>query len=40
MARVTIYLPDDLAASVRAAEINVSRVSRKALQRKLAKAGK
>lgn len=32
---LTIYLPDDLAADVRAAELNVSRVCQVALRRKV-----
>jgi hypothetical protein len=35
MARVNIYLPDDLAAEVKAAGLNVSQVARDALHRRL-----
>ena len=36
MARVNVYLPDDLADEVRAADINVSAVSQAALREALA----
>jgi post-segregation antitoxin (ccd killing protein) len=36
MARVNIYLPDDLAARARAAGVNVSAVARSALEAELA----
>lgn len=36
MARVNVYLPDDLAEEVRAADINVSAVSQAALREALA----
>jgi post-segregation antitoxin (ccd killing protein) len=37
MARVNVYLPDDLAARARAAEVNVSAVTRAALEAELAR---
>lgn len=37
MARVNVYLPDDLAAEARAAGLNVSRLSQEALRRELAR---
>lgn len=39
MARVNVYLPDDLAAAARAAGINVSNVTQDALRRELASRG-
>jgi post-segregation antitoxin (ccd killing protein) len=36
MARVNVYLPDDLAARARAAGVNVSAVTRSALEAELA----
>jgi post-segregation antitoxin (ccd killing protein) len=39
MARVNIYLPDELAAQARAAELNVSGIAQKALRDELARAG-
>lgn len=36
MARVNVYLPDDLAAAVRAAELNVSQITQAALTEALA----
>jgi post-segregation antitoxin (ccd killing protein) len=36
MARVSVYLPDDLAADAKAAGINVSSVAQEALRRTLA----
>ena len=36
MARLNVYVPDDLAAQVRAAELNVSRISQDALRAALA----
>lgn len=36
MARVNVYLPDDLAAEARAAGLNVSSVAQEALRRELA----
>ena len=33
MARVNVYLPDDLAAKARAADLNVSRLTQAAIQR-------
>ncbi len=36
MARVNVYLPDDLAEEVRAADLNVSKVAQEALRRELA----
>ncbi len=35
MARVNVYLPDDLAAKARAADLNVSRLTQAAIQREL-----
>jgi post-segregation antitoxin (ccd killing protein) len=35
MARINIYLPDDLAERVRAADINVSAIAQDALEREL-----
>ena len=35
MARVNVYLPDDLATRARAAELNVSRLTQAAIQREL-----
>jgi post-segregation antitoxin (ccd killing protein) len=35
MARVNVYLPDDLAAQARAAGLNVSRVTQEALRERL-----
>lgn len=35
MARVNVYLPDDLAAQVRDADVNVSAVTQEALRREL-----
>jgi post-segregation antitoxin (ccd killing protein) len=35
MARINIYLPDDLADRVRAADINVSAIAQDALEREL-----
>lgn len=37
MARVNVYLPDDLAARARAAGLNVSAVARSALEAELAR---
>lgn len=39
MARVTIYLPDELADQARSVGINVSAVSRSAVERELASRG-
>jgi post-segregation antitoxin (ccd killing protein) len=39
MARVNVYLPDDLAAEVRMARLNVSRVVQEALRRELVARG-
>jgi len=36
MARVNVYLPDDLAAAVRAADLNVSQIAQVALTEALA----
>jgi post-segregation antitoxin (ccd killing protein) len=36
MARVNIYLPDDLAAAVRAAGLNLSSLAQEAIRRQLA----
>jgi post-segregation antitoxin (ccd killing protein) len=36
MARVNVYLPDDLAQEARAAELNISRVTQEALSSALA----
>jgi len=36
MARVNVYLPDELALQARAAGLNISRVTREALSRSLA----
>jgi post-segregation antitoxin (ccd killing protein) len=36
MARVNVYLPDDLAEGARAAGLNVSNIAREALRRELA----
>ena len=36
MARVNVYLPDDLAAEAREADINISRFVQEALRRELA----
>ena len=38
MARVNVYLPDDLAEAVRRAELNVSRITQDAVRRALASA--
>jgi len=35
MARVNVYLPDDLAEKARAADLNVSRLTQAAIQREL-----
>lgn len=37
MARLNVYVPDDLASRVREAEINVSAVTRSALEEELAR---
>jgi len=37
MARVNVYLPDDLAEEARTAGLNVSRLSQEALRRELAR---
>lgn len=37
MARVNVYLPDDLADQARAAELNVSAITQEALRRELAR---
>ena len=39
LARVNVYLPDELAAAARAAGINVSNLTREALRRELASRG-
>jgi post-segregation antitoxin (ccd killing protein) len=39
MARVNVYLPDELAAAARAAGINVSNLTQDALRRELARRG-
>jgi post-segregation antitoxin (ccd killing protein) len=39
MARVNVYLPDDLATAARAAGINVSNLTQEALRRELAARG-
>ena len=36
MARVNVYLPDDLAAAAKAADLNVSRLTQDALRKALA----
>ena len=36
MARVNVYLPDDLASRVKAADLNVSAIAQKALEEELA----
>jgi post-segregation antitoxin (ccd killing protein) len=39
MARVNVYLPDDLAAEARSAGLNLSRVMQEALRREMSRKG-